>query len=109
MNLNITIPEEYRGVLAAALAEDEVIRFSLKSDLTPDRHYGESYLVATDEHRLLARGRAGGYLLYPPRSALGRFRRPCLPRPRDAPRQQPVFVVARCASVSRTACLSDQH
>ncbi len=48
MKLNDTLPNELEAKLAPLLAANEKVLYSLRSDLTLSRDYGESFLLATD-------------------------------------------------------------
>jgi ATP-binding cassette subfamily B protein len=48
VKLQDPLPRGVREALAAAIRPDETVRFTLRSDLTLDRRYGESYIAATD-------------------------------------------------------------
>jgi len=49
MKLNDRLPQVLEEMLSATLSADEQVRFSLKSDLTLDRRYGDTYLVVTSK------------------------------------------------------------
>ena len=48
MELRDPVPEHFSKRLEPLLEQGETVLYSQRSDLTLDRHYGESYLVATD-------------------------------------------------------------
>ena len=47
MKLNDPVPEKLRDALRAALDGDENVLYSVRSDLTLDRRFGESCIVVT--------------------------------------------------------------
>ncbi len=47
MKLNDTLPKKHQIVLSKLIDKNEIIRFSLASDLTASRNFGENYVVVT--------------------------------------------------------------
>ena len=49
MKFNDPLPQLAEAALRATFHDGESVRFSLTSDLSPDRQFGETMLVATDK------------------------------------------------------------
>ena len=47
MKLNDKLPKKHQVALSKLIGSNEIIRFSLVSDLTIDRNFGENYVVVT--------------------------------------------------------------
>jgi len=50
MHLKCSLPQSIRDAISRQLGDGEEIRYAVKSDLTPDRRFGTSYLIVTRGH-----------------------------------------------------------